>query len=125
MVVIGWRAMYEQLLKDKRPRELKRLRESDELDEVLTLANKWARDTYRSLAPENASPMQQATAREIVIAQMVEEVEAIPKWSPEEEARRQARQAIPDLCPMLEEHVCFSYCEYRIVGRCEHPLRLR
>ena len=95
MVVIGWRAMYEQLLKDKRPRELKRLRESDELDEVLTLANKWARDTYRSLAPENASPMQQATAREIVIAQMVEEVEAIPKWSPEEEARRQARQAIP------------------------------
>ena len=54
---------------------------------MLTLANKWARDTYRSLAPENASPMQQATAREIVIAQMVEEVEAIPKWSPEEEAR--------------------------------------
>ena len=94
MVVIGWRAMYEQLLKDKRPRELKRLRECDELDEVLTLANKWARDTYRNLAPENASPMQQATAREIVIAQMVEEVEAIPKWSPEEEAAgRPGRQS--------------------------------
>ena len=41
------------------------------------------------------------------------------------DAARQARQAIPDLCPMLEEQVCFRYCEYRIVGRCEHPLRLR
>ena len=39
----------------------------------------------------------EAEAREVVTAQMVEEIEAIPKWSPEETARRQALQAIPDV----------------------------
>ena len=67
-LVLGWRAMYEQLLKDKRPRELNRMRRAGE-----------------------------AEAREVVTAQMVEEIEAIPKWSPEETARRQALQAIPDV----------------------------
>ena len=87
-IVLGWRGMYAQLLKDKRPRELAQLQEAGELDEVLALASKQAASTYRGIAGKNSTPMQQATAREIVIAQMVEEVEAIPKWSPEETARR-------------------------------------
>ena len=122
-IVLGWRGMYAQLLKDKRPRELAQLQEAGELDEVLALASKQAASTYRGIAGKNSTPMQQATAREIVIAQMVEEVEAIPKWSPEETAHRQALQAIPDICPVLEEHVCFTDCPYRISGRCEHPER--
>ena len=56
---------------------------------------------------------------------MVEEVEAFPKWSPEETARRQALQAIPDVCPVLQEPVCFRDCLYRIYGRCKHPSRPR
>ena len=120
---LGWRAMYEQLLKDKRPRELKRLRRAGELDEVLDLANKQASETYRCIAPEHSSPMQKAMAREIVIAQMVEEIEAIPRWSPEETARRQALQAIPDVCPELQEPACFWDCLYRIHDRCKHPSR--
>ena len=60
----------------------------------------------------------EAEAREVVTVQMVEKIEAIPKWSPEETARRQALQAIPDVCPELQEPVCFRDCLYRIYGRC-------
>ena len=111
---MSWRTIYRRRLAEKRPRELDRLLTAGELDELLDLAEEQASETYRFLT-RNASPMQQATAREVVTAQIFEEIEAIPL------PRSEAEPAIPDVCPELEEPVCFrGECVYW-EGRCVYP----
>ena len=61
--------------------------------------------------------MQQATVREVVTAQIIEEIEAIPLPVP----RRRSAPAIPNVCPELGEPVCFrDECVYW-EGRCVYP----
>lgn len=55
--------MYEDLLLD------------DELDEYVADSARWMADQYESQT-RGASPMRKATVREVVIAQMREEIEA-------------------------------------------------
>ena len=111
--------MYAQFLKDERPWKWKQLQRDGTLDELLDSVAACTRDAYRTLTGAKSTPMQQAAAREIVIAEMVEEIEAIPELPPEEAAR----QAIPDICPELGDPVCFYDCPHLIYGRCSHPSR--
>jgi transcription termination factor Rho len=65
------------MIEDLNPVLYDKLLLDDELDEYVTDSARWMADQYESQT-RDASPMRKATVREVVIAQMREEIEADP-----------------------------------------------
>ena len=68
--------MYLVMLAEHANRELTRISESGQLQEHLRLVEREANRTLRQIAGKNPTLQRLAEAREVVIAQMLEEVES-------------------------------------------------
>ncbi len=83
---MSWTALVAQMIEDLNPKlkgELVQEGGVEALEDWVRMSARWMADTYHNLSA--GSPMQAAAAREVVIAQMREEITSAGVPIPEEE----------------------------------------
>ena len=81
---LTWKGLVLNMIEDLNPELHEELLDDDTLDEYAMDCARWMADQYESQT-RGASPMRQATVREVLIAQMREEIEADPDPPDDEE----------------------------------------
>lgn len=87
---MSWTALVAQMIEDLNPKLSAELVEEggvEALEDWVRMSARWMAETYRQLSA-NGSPMQKAEAREVVIAQMREEI--MNAYEPTEEEEEES-----------------------------------